>query len=64
MDTSVIYEQYTASPGVLCDRCVAMARAEVQLPEGRRLYFCAHHLHEHEEALLEAGYSFSEDLSL
>lgn len=55
---------FIASAHTLCDRCPAIARAavEVDADTDLLLYFCGHHLREHEDALLGSGYTIYEDV--
>jgi hypothetical protein len=47
-----------------CDRCKSQAYHAVTSPvSGRELLFCAHHLHVHEDKLLNTGWSITTDVT-
>lgn len=49
---AAVQEEKVLSPKDRCDRCIAQAKFLVFLSSGE-LYFCGHHFHEHESALVD-----------
>ena len=45
----------------LCDRCGAQAYVRVVLPDSGELLFCAHHSHQHAEALAKIAVEIQDE---
>jgi hypothetical protein len=45
----------------LCDRCGAQAYVRVVLAGGGELLFCAHHSHQHAEALAKVAFEIQDE---